>query len=122
MYSLKDSVCILREMGIDVSQVRVSGGGAKSPLWKTMQADIFESDIATVVNSEGSALGAAILGGVACGVYPSVTKACELVITTKNRQKFNKTDAIEYNKYYEIYKSLYPVLKDEYRNLRMLLQ
>ncbi|HHT94782.1 MAG TPA: xylulokinase [Clostridia bacterium] len=122
VYSLKDSVCILREMGIDVSQVRVSGGGAKSPLWKTMQADIFESDIATVVNSEGSALGAAILGGVACGVYPSVTKACELVITTKNRQKFNKTDAIEYNKYYEIYKSLYPVLKDEYRNLRMLLQ
>ncbi len=121
-YSLKDSISILREdMGIEVNQVRVSGGGAKSSLWKSIQADVFESDIATVHNSEGPALGAAILGGVACGTFRSVTEACELVITTKNMQEYNKTNANEYNKYYSIYKSLYPILKNEYKKLRELL-
>ena len=122
VYSLRDSISILREdMGIDVSQVRVSGGGAKSPFWKSMQADIFESNIAVVDNTEGPALGAAILGGVACGLYKSVTAACEHVITTKNMQKFNENNAIEYNKYYFIYKALYPILKGEFKKLRKLL-
>jgi xylulokinase len=122
VYALNDSISIFRDIGIDVTQVRISGGGAKSPLWRTMQADIFKSDIATLENSEGSALGAAILGGVASGVYPSVTGACELVITTKNTQKYDKSATKEYNKYYKVFKSLYPALKDEYRNLRLLLQ
>ncbi|MFA5341815.1 MAG: xylulokinase [Clostridia bacterium] len=122
VYSLRDSVNILREdMGIDVKQVRVSGGGAKSKLWKSMQADIFKSDIAIVDNSEGPALGAAILAGVACGSYKSVPDACTHVITTKNVYEYNKNNSIEYDKYYSIYKSLYPVLKDKYKELREIL-
>ena len=122
VYSLKDSISILRnDMKVDISQVRVSGGGAKSSLWKSMQADIFESDVAMTDNAEGPALGAAILAGVAKGLYKSVPAACEHVITTKNVHKYDMNKANQYNKYYEIYKSLYPVLKNEYRKLRKLL-
>lgn len=122
IYSLKDSVSILKQdMGIDINQVRVSGGGAKSPLWRTMQADIFESDVVTLDNAEGPALGAAILAGVACGLYSSVPSACEHIIAIKSIQKYDKVNAEEYNKYYDIYKSLYPALKDEFKKLRQLL-
>ncbi|MFA5341435.1 MAG: xylulokinase, partial [Clostridia bacterium] len=70
---------------------------------------------------EGPALGAAILAGVACGSYKSVPDACTHVITTNNVYEYNKNNSIEYDKYYSIYKSLYPVLKDKYKELREIL-
>jgi xylulokinase len=114
-YSLKDSLEIIKEMGIDVKEVRASGGGGKSPLWRQIQADLYNSEVITINSTQGPALGVAILAGVGAGVYPSVATACERVIKTVTSQKPNKQNIELYDKYYEIYKSLYPALKDQFK-------
>lgn len=111
-FSLKDCMEIIMEMGVDVSQVRASGGGGKSPLWRQMQADVFECDVVTTNAAEGPALGAAILAGVGTGVYGDVMQACENVIKIKENQKANKGI---YNKNYNKYKKIYMSLKDIFR-------
>jgi len=111
-FSLKDCMEIIKEMGIDATEVRASGGGGKSPLWRQMQADVFGVDVNTTNSSEGGALGVAILAGVGTGVYSSVTQACEAVIATKETQKANVGI---YNKNYNKYKKLYISLKDNFK-------
>jgi len=87
VYSLKDCLEIIKEMGVNVSEVRASGGGGKSPLWRQMQADIFGTEITTINSSEGPALGVAILAGVGAGIYSSVMEACDKVISVKTKQQ-----------------------------------
>jgi xylulokinase len=121
VYSLKDCLEIINEMGVNVSVVRASGGGGKSPLWRQMQADVFGTEIATINSSEGPALGVALLAGVGTGVYKSVNEACENVIEVKTKQAANMELNAKYNKYYGIYKQLYSSLKKDYENLSSLL-
>lgn len=121
VYSLRDCMEIIREMGIEASQVRASGGGGKSPLWRQMQADMFNTEICTINSSEGPALGVAILAGVACGVYGDVVKACEKIISVKTRQTPILENSTVYDKFYEVYKNLYIGLKDEYKKTAKIL-
>ena len=114
-YSLKDCLEIIKDMGIEVKEVRASGGGGKSPLWRQIQADLYNSEVVTINSIEGSALGVAILAGVGAGVYPSVEAACERVIKTVTVQKPIEENLKIYNKYYEVYKKLYPALKDQFK-------
>ncbi|MFA7672464.1 MAG: xylulokinase [Clostridia bacterium] len=123
VFSLKDSVEILKnDMGIALNEVRVSGGGAKSPLWKQMQGDIFGIDIAEVNNPEGGALGVAILAGVAGGIYKSVQSACDEMITLKKKKIHEGENTAEYNKFYNVYKGLYPVMKKSFSELRSIVR
>ena len=114
-YSLKDCLEIIKGMGIDVKEVRASGGGGKSPLWRQIQADLYNCEVITTNSTQGPALGVAILAGVGAGVYPSVEAACERVINTVTVQKTIKENLELYNKYYEIYTKLYPALKDQFK-------
>ena len=114
-YSLKDGLEIIKEMGIDVKEVRASGGGGKSPLWRQIQADLYNSEVITINSTEGPALGVAILAGVGAGVYPSVESACARVIKTVTSQKPIEENIELYNKYYKIYKNLYTALKDQFK-------
>ncbi|MGH4049972.1 MAG: xylulokinase [Clostridium sp.] len=114
-YSLKDSLEIIKEMGIDAKEVRASGGGGKSPLWRQIQADLYNCEVITTNSTEGPALGVAILAGVGAGVYPSVAAACERVINTVTSQKPLEKNIELYNKYYEIYKKLYPALSEQFK-------
>lgn len=114
-YSLKDCLEIIKGMGIEVKEVRASGGGGKSPLWRQIQADLYNSEVVTINSIEGPALGVAILAGVGAGVYPSVEAACERVIKTVTVQKPIEENLKIYNKYYEVYKKLYPALKDQFK-------
>lgn len=118
-YSLKDCMEIIKSMGIEVNEVRASGGGGKSNLWRQMQADMFNTSILTVNSSEGPALGVALLAGVGAGVYSSVTQACEAAIKTVNIQHPISSNTDIYNRYYKIYKNLYTSLKNEFKNLAM---
>ncbi|MGI6777658.1 MAG: xylulokinase [Acetivibrionales bacterium] len=121
VYSLKDCLEIIREMGVEVSEVRASGGGGKSKLWKQMQADVFGVDINTINSSEGPALGVALLAGVGAGIYDSVPQACDATIKVVNTQKADIELNKRYAKFYAIYQNLYKSLKQDYKDLAAIL-
>ena len=117
VYSLRDCCEVLKEMGVTSEDMAACGGGGSSPLWRSMLADTFGMKVKTVTSKEGPALGAAILAGVCAGVYPSVQEACRSVGKTKTEQAPNAANGAEYEKYYDIYRQLYPALKDTYIDL-----
>ncbi len=112
-FGLKDSLELMRELGIRPQQVVASGGGAKSALWRQMMADIFETPIVTTNSTEGAAYGAALLAGVGTKVYPSIEVACEKTIgLTEEINPIEKTNI--YKERYSQYRKLYPSLKDQF--------
>ncbi len=119
-FSQRDSVEVLREMGVTLHEMLACGGGGSSPLWRQMLADTFACDVKTVVSKEGPALGVAILAGVGAGIYPSVEEGCRRVIRTNPSQSPIKENIPEYEKFYQMYRSLYPALKDSYQKLAAL--
>ncbi|HIX15228.1 MAG TPA: xylulokinase [Candidatus Hungatella pullicola] len=119
-YSLADCNDILAEMGIEVDQMMACGGGGKSPIWRQMLADLYDCSVKTVVQTEGPALGVAILAGVGCGLYPSVEEACSKLISEKQSTSPVKEQTEIYNKYHQLYKRLYDNLKDSYKELAAL--
>lgn len=110
-YSLKDCMEIIKETGIKVNEVRASGGGGKSVLWRQMQSNMFNCEVNTINSSEGPALGVAILAGVGTGEYGSVQEACEDVIKVTSTVSPEKYSAEIYAKGYLKYKDLYNALK-----------
>lgn len=110
-YSLMDCMEIINEMGIYPSEVRASGGGGKSPLWRQMQCDMFSCEVTTVNSSEGPALGVAILAAVGTGIYNSVPEACDAIISTQKRihpcTENHAIYASGHKQYQAIYKALY---------------
>lgn len=119
-FSQRDSVEVLKEMGVSIDEMLACGGGGSSPLWRQMLADTFNCPVKTVVSKEGPALGVAILAGTATGVYKSVEEGCKAVIKLNPSQEPIKENVPEYQKYYEIYKSIYPSLKDNFSKLANL--
>ena len=116
-YSLRDCCEVLKEMGVVSEDMAACGGGGSSPLWRSMLADIFGMKVKTVSSKEGPALGAAILAGVCAGIYLSVQEACAEVVKTKTEKEPDLKNSAEYEKYYKIYRQLYPALKDTYKDL-----
>ncbi|MDX2111514.1 MAG: xylulokinase [Verrucomicrobiota bacterium] len=112
-YGMRDSLELMRDLGISPSTVIASGGGAASPFWRQMQADIYGATIQTVNATEGAAFGAAVLAGVGVGAYSSVEAACSetLKVTSEVKQGAN---ASRYASLYPGYRSLYPALKAEF--------
>ncbi len=120
VYSLRDCVEVLREMDVTSESMAACGGGGSSPLWRSMLADAFGMNVTTVTSKEGPALGAAILAGVGAGVYPSVQEACRRVVRTKTEQAPDAGKRAEYDKFYQIYRKMYPALKENYKALAQL--
>lgn len=119
-YSLTDCNDILQEMGVQVDQMMACGGGGKSPIWRQMLSDLYNCQVKTVYQSEGPALGVAILAGVGCGIYESVEKACDALISADKCSE-PKAEHVEiYKTYHELYKKLYVNLKDSYKALASL--
>lgn len=117
-YSLKDCIEIIKGMGISVNEVRASGGGGKSPLWRQMQADMYHAPIYTVNSQQGGALGVALLAGVGTGVYSSVPEACDACVSSKKREEPMVQNEAAYEKYYAVYTSLYKSLKNEFLKIK----
>jgi xylulokinase len=109
-YSLRDSFEIFKEIGVVTSQVRASGGGAKSHLWRQINADVIGSEHVTLSVDEGPALGAALLAAVGTGGYASVADACRNAIRVTDTIKPNLDAVAQYNRFYPIYRALYPAL------------
>lgn len=121
VYSLKDCLEIIKEMGVDIKEVRASGGGGKSKLWRQMQADVFGTDITTINSSEGPALGVALLAGVGAGVYSSVQEACDATIKVRSIQNADQGLHERYMKNYRLYKNIYTSLKQDFADLAEIL-
>lgn len=121
-YSLLDALCIIREMGVDASEVRASGGGARSPLWRQMQADMFGARVRAVESGEGPALGAALLAGVGAGVYGSVPEACDAAVRPGEEVQPDERSVRVYRRLYPIYRGLYAQLKPSYDRLAETLE
>ncbi len=114
-YSLRDSLEIIRgEMGIPVEQVRASGGGGRSALWRQIQADAFNTEMVTINVAEGPAYGVALLAGVGTGVWDSVEEACRATIKVVQHVPPIAENVVIYERFYRIYRALYPALKPQY--------
>jgi xylulokinase len=114
-YALKDSFEIFKEMNIEMNQVRAAGGGSKSPLWRQIQADMMGIEHVVINIDEGPALGAALLAAVGTGAFPDVETACSNTIKVVSSTKPNGKLKDVYNKYYKVYRGLYPALKDSFK-------
>jgi xylulokinase len=101
----------------EIKQVRVSGGGAKSPLWRQILADVLNAELVTVNTTEGAAYGAALLAGVGVGTWPDVDTACQASIKVTGSTKPQPDVAAKYGQYYTQYRQLYPALKEIAHNL-----
>jgi len=115
-YGLRDALQIFHEMGTTPSEIRLTGGGGKSPLWRQIQADIFNSRCVTISQDEGPGFGAALLAGVGVGVYESVIDACNKTVTIGN-ETLPTADAKIYDKCYPIFQKLYADNKDTFKLL-----
>lgn len=110
-YSLRDGLEIMRGMGLGIDQIRVTGGGARSPLWRQMQADIFGTPITQMRAEEGPAFGAALLAGVGAGVYRDVDEAVAASVATTDTLEPDHQAIPVYDAGYAIYRTLYPTLR-----------
>jgi xylulokinase len=115
-YGLRDSLELMRELGLSIEQVRASGGGARSSLWRQIMADVFDTGVVTVNVTEGAAYGAALLAGVGAGVYPTVGAACETAIRVTGRLEPGPAASV-YADFYPRYRALYPALAPEFEAL-----
>ncbi|MGC8861464.1 MAG: xylulokinase [Armatimonadota bacterium] len=120
-YGLRDSFAILNEMKVPIKQVRASGGGARSELWRQIQADVTGYDHVTINIDEGPALGVALLAGVGTGVYPSVESACRSVIKIASTTRADRSAKKVYDRFYPVYQSLYQSLKGEFAKVGQII-
>jgi xylulokinase len=110
-FSLKDTFTIFGEMQVPVGNVRLGGGGARSPLWRQIQADVYGYPVEIVEAEEGAAYGAALLAGVGSGVWKTVDQACDAVVRVATRVTPNEADRTALARAYTRYRALYPALK-----------
>jgi len=113
-YAMRDSIELIREMGVDIEQVRLSGGGARSPLWRQIQADIYGVDVHTVNATEGPAFGVALLAMVGAGAFASVPEACDATIRLVDRTPTEANVRAFHDRGYAIYRKLYLDLRDSF--------
>ena len=119
-YSLRDSLEIIRDLGIPVRQIRASGGGSRSKLWRQIQADVFGEKVVTINSEEGAAFGVALLASVGAGAYQSVQEACAATIRVVQETAPHKPSAKVYNAAFPEYQQLYQSLKGDFKRLTAL--
>ena len=120
-FALRDTVEIIRETGQTVTEVRANGGGAKSPLWRQIQADIFNARIVTMNIEEGPAAGACIMAAVGAGFFAGVEETCNAMLKITGVTEPIPANVSIYNEYYQTYRDLYPALKPLYRKQAVIV-
>ncbi|WP_346898639.1 xylulokinase [Clostridium sp. UBA7503] len=116
-YSLLDCMEIIKDTGMNPTNVMVSGGGGKSELWRQILADMFNCKVSTNKSSEGPALGVALIAGVGTGVYKDIDEACSIAISENSVEFPKEENSLVYKRYYEIYKKIYNDLKGNFELL-----
>lgn len=116
-FALRDSLEVARSLGIQIERTKICGGGAKSPLWKKMIANIMNLKVDVIESEEGPALGGAILAAVGCGEYPSVEAAADQLVKIVDTVEPEEELVEKYEKRYQIFRQIYPAAKGVFREL-----
>ncbi len=113
-FGLRDSVEAAKSTGLHPKRSKICGGGAKSPLWRKMIANIMNMKIDRIESEEGPGYGAAMLAAVGCGVFPSVEEAADKLVKIIDTEEPDPQLAERYEEKYQKYRKLYPALKEFY--------
>jgi len=108
---LRDTFTIFQEIEVPVQTIRLGGGGARSSLWRQIQADAYGQPVEIVEAEEGAAYGAAILAGIGAMAWPSVDAACDAVVRIAGNTTPNSADSLVMDKAYAVYRRMYPAMK-----------
>ncbi len=115
-FGLRDNMELIQQVGLgQVAQVRISGGGSRSALWRQILSDILGSSLARVNVTEGASYGAAILAGVGAGAWSTVVEACEETVQVVDVTEPRPAQEALYDRLYPEYRALYPRLKPTFR-------
>lgn len=117
-FGIRDSFTLIQNAGLGkITQVRASGGGTKGALWRQIMASVLNAELVTVNTTEGGAYGAALLAGVGAGAWSDVVSACDACIKITGNTLPVPADVETYEKSYEVYQGLYPVLKSSFEKM-----
>lgn len=119
-FGMRDSLEIMKEMNIPIRQARASGGGARSALWRQIQADVYNVELHRMEAEEGPAFGAALLAEVGIGTHESVEEACDRAVRTGEGVRPKPENVGLYDSYYAVYKGLYRSLRSNFKDLARL--
>ena len=117
-FAIRDSVEVARSLGITVDRSKICGGGAKSPLWKRILANVLDCTLEVPVSEQGPGMGGAMLAMVACGEYESVAACCEKMVSVADTVEPEPALAAEYEARYQQFKKIYPALKGLFPELQ----
>ncbi|MGP0061992.1 MAG: xylulokinase [Isosphaeraceae bacterium] len=120
-FAMRDSLELIREMGVTIEQVRVSGGGARNPLWRQIQADIYGCDVHMLNSTEGPAFGVALLAQVGTGGFSSVPEACDATIRAIDSTQVDPRAKAYYDRAFAIYRQLYLDLRSSFKAIGTLV-
>jgi xylulokinase len=120
-FGLKDSFTLIQNAGLGaINQVRASGGGTKSALWRQILASVLEAELVTVNTTEGAAFGAALLAAVGAGNWTDVETACRAAVKITGSTQPNTLQVDAYSRTYTVFRELYPALKESFRMMSSL--
>ena len=119
-FGLNDSLCLIREMGLQINTIYASGGAVRSPLWRQMLADVFGVPVVTTNAVEGGAFGAALLAAAGVGAFRGVAEAADQLVQETGRVEPVAANHARYTEWHRIYQSLYPVLRNSFEALSQL--
>jgi xylulokinase len=121
-FSMRDCLDLMKELGEAPTQVRVTGGGARSDLWRQILADVFDCRIVRTVSDQGPAFGAALLASVAARIHTNVEEACAGIELRADADNPEPTRARIYDEYHAVYRSLYPATQAHMHTLTALAE
>ena len=116
-FAIRDSIEVARSLGIDIPRSKICGGGAKSPLWKKMMANVLNIPLDSAASEQGPGMGGAMLAMVACGAYPSVQAACDALVSTAATVTPDPEIAARYEARYRQFRQIYPACKQLFATL-----
>ena len=116
-FAIRDSLEVAKSLGLDIKETTMCGGGAKSPLWRKIMANVLGIKVNTVEIEEGPAYGGAILAAIADGVYTDVKSATDAIVRKAETVEPEAELVALYNEKYECYRKSYPALKDVFHSL-----
>ena len=111
-FAIRDSLEVAKSLGIPIERSKICGGGAKSPLWKTMMANVLNVQLDVPASEQGPGMGGAMLAMVACGLYPAVADACAKLVRVAETISPDPDLAARYEERYQQFKRIYPAMKN----------
>ena len=121
-FALRDSIELMRRRGASLPEVRAIGGGARSRLWRRIQADVFDTPVTSVAPAGGPAYGAAMMAAVGAEMFGSIGEAADRWVSVEDRIEPDRRRVETYDELYEAYHRLYPSLKGRFSDTAALME